>query len=99
MKKHGIDIDEHLYTEGEDAVRWRDIWRTLSPSARETLLCLVKLGPTYDGAVPSKVGRDELLEKKLAAKIVIANCEDGFQAATYLGARVWKAGQLLKGAS
>lgn len=72
--------------------RMRDLWDGLSGAARETLICLCKHGPTWDGDVPSKSGRDELLEKKMAAKIVLKNCEDGYQAATYLGAHAYRAG-------
>jgi hypothetical protein len=87
-----------VHIEGDDAARWREIWRGLSGAARDTLTCLCKHGPTYDGNVPSKSGRDELLQKKLAAKVVLANCEQGFQAATYLGSHVWKSGQALRDA-
>jgi hypothetical protein len=89
---------ESVHVEGDDAARWRDIYRSLSGAARETLTCLCKNGPTYDGSVPSKSGRDELLQKKLAAKIVLANCDFGYQAATYLGCHVWKSGTALKAA-
>lgn len=88
------NLDEEDF---EDA-KYRNIWRQLSGAARETLHCLFKHGPTWDGDVPSKCGRDELLEKRLASKICMANGEDGYQAATYLGARVWRQGQLVKAA-
>jgi len=90
-----LDIYEH-HIDGDDAEKWRTIYRGLSGAAIDTLHCLCKNGPTWDGSVPSKQGRDELLSKRLAAKIVIKNCEDGYQAATYLGARVWKAGLAMK---
>lgn len=92
----GIQPIESVHIEGDDAARWRAIWRGLSGAARDTLRCLCLKGPTYDGNVPSKSGRDELLDKKLAAKVVLANCEEGYQAATYLGAHVWKAGNASK---
>jgi hypothetical protein len=88
-----------IYTDGDDAARWREIYRSLSGGAIDTLACLCKYGPTYDGNVPSKAGRDELWDKKLCARIVLKGCEFGYQAATYLGAHVWKAGQALKAAS
>lgn len=93
-----LDLSSGIYTDGEDAVRWREIWRSLGGSARDVLYQLVVKGPTYDGDVISKAGRDELLDKKLAAKVVLSKCEWGFQAATYLGAHVCKAGHALKGA-
>lgn len=66
------------------------IRRNLSPAARDTLRCLCECGPTWDGDVPSKAGRDELLALNLAAKIVLAKCRDGYQAATYLGLAVYR---------
>lgn len=67
-------------------------WAGLSGAARDTLICLCRKGPTWDGDVPSKGGRDELLDKKMAAKIVIKNNEQGYQAATYKGSRAYKYG-------
>jgi len=95
----GLEPLPTVHIEGEDAARWRGIWRGLSGAAKDTLRCLCIKGPTWDGDVPSKSGRDELLEKKLAAKICLANCEQGYQAATYLGSHVWKSGQALKTSS
>lgn len=71
---------------------YRPLWDGLSPAARDTLRCLCERGPTWDGDLPSKRGRDELLSKNLAAKIVLAKSEYGYQAATYLGARAYRAG-------
>jgi hypothetical protein len=59
-------------------------WHALSSEAKETLFALVKEGPLFDGDVPSKSGRDELLEHGLATKCVVKG-EQGFQAANYLG--------------
>lgn len=70
------------------------MWNDLPSNAKETLRCLCICGPTYDGCVPSKTGRDTLLDKKMAAKIVIKNNEQGYQAATYLGSRVFRYGYL-----
>lgn len=90
---------------------YRALWGALSGAAKDTLVCLCKHGPTWDGDVPSKTGRDELLEKGLTSKIVMGDCwrkvawrrpakitnpcsekEEGYQAATYLGAAVYKYG-------
>jgi hypothetical protein len=68
------------------------IWNALTGAARETLICLCKRGPTWDGDVPSKSGRDELLKQGLAAKIVLKGNEQGYQAATYKGSQVFRAG-------
>lgn len=62
-------------------------WNSLSGSAKDTLCALHTAGPLWDGDVPSKSGRDELLKKKLAAKIIVKN-EEGYQACTYRGHRV-----------
>jgi hypothetical protein len=40
----------------------------LSSSAADVLRCLFIHGPTWDGNVPSKSGRDELVDMKLAAR-------------------------------
>lgn len=92
-----LDSNHPLYESGDWARDQFQIWKTLSGSAQETLHGLCKNGPTYDGDVLSKTGRDELLRQKLASKIVVANGEDGYQAATYLGLHVFKAGRFYKG--
>lgn len=56
--------------------------------ALDTLIALVERGPLWDGDVPSKRGRDILIMRGLAAK-VINNGEDGYQAATYYGAQIY----------
>ena len=56
----------------------------------DTLVALVEHGPLWDGDVPSKVGRDGLLERGLAVKVVVKG-EDGWQAATYRGRDAYKA--------
>lgn len=45
----------------------------MSSAAREVLRCLFFHGPTWDGDVPSKSGRDELVGMKLADRM------DGWQ--------------------
>lgn len=51
----------------------------LSSSAAETLRCLFFHGPTWDGNVPSKSGRDELVNMGLA------QCGKGWQWLTRAG--------------
>ncbi len=66
-----------------------------------------KHGPLWDGDVPSKSGRDDLIALRMAARIVMGDqwvkaqrnrsetmlqAEEGYQAATPLGRAVWKAG-------
>lgn len=41
----------------------------LSSSAIESMRCMFLHGPTYDGNIPSKAGRDELFDLKLATRI------------------------------
>lgn len=51
-------------------------------NARDTLLCLWIHGPTWDGNVPSKAGRDWLVDQKLAVR------GDGWQWLTESGGRL-----------
>lgn len=66
----------------------------LTGAEKETLIGLVERGPLWDGDVPSKAGRDSLLEKGLAIRVVVKG-EDGFTAATYGGRDKYK--QLFNG--
>ncbi len=50
----------------------------------DTLIALVEQGPLWDGDLPSKTGRDCLIERGLAVRVVVKG-EDGWQAATYAG--------------
>jgi hypothetical protein len=54
----------------------------------DTLIALVENGPLEDGDVPSKSGRDSLISRGLAVKIVVKG-SDGYNAATYLGRDVY----------
>ena len=56
----------------------------LTSSETETLIALIENGPLWDGDVPCKSGRDSLVKKGLAEKIIVKG-EDGYQAATYRG--------------
>lgn len=62
----------------------------LTGSETDTLIALVEQGPLWDGDVPSKQGRDSLVQRGLAAKVVVKG-EDGWQAATYAGRDAYKA--------
>ena len=79
-----------IYSDEEDA-QFIAIWQSLSSAARDTLKCLVYKGPCWDGDVPSKSGRDELLDKNLASKAVVKK-EQGYQVANYLGWMVYRVG-------
>lgn len=56
----------------------------------DTLIALVECGPLFDGDVPSKAGRDALLHRGYAVRIVVHG-SDGYQAATYRGRDAYKA--------
>lgn len=60
----------------------------LTGGEKDTLVALVESGPLWDGDVPSKVGRDSLLQKDLAIRVVVKG-EDGWQAATYKGRNIY----------
>lgn len=64
--------------------------RNLTGAEKATLVALVESGPLWDGDVPSKTGRDALLEKGLAQRVVVRG-EDGWQAATYAGRDAYRA--------
>jgi hypothetical protein len=59
----------------EDLTRGADI---------DSLIALVEHGPLWDGDVPSKSGRDALIDKGLAVRVLVNGC-DGYTAATYAG--------------
>lgn len=52
---------------------------------RDCIYAAYKNGPLFDGDVPSKAGRNSLLEKGYMAKVVVKG-EDGFNACTHKGA-------------
>jgi hypothetical protein len=58
-------------------------------SVTDTLYGMFKNGPLYDGDVCSKQGRDRLLDKDYCAKVVVKG-QDGFNACTYKGQRLYK---------
>lgn len=55
----------------------------------DTLVALVERGPLWDGDVPSKQGRDELIQLGYAVRVVF-KLEDGYTAATYAGRDAYK---------
>lgn len=60
------------------------ITQDFTGGALDTLIALVERGPVFDGDIPSKVGRDKLLEMGFAFRTIV-NGEDGYQAVTYKG--------------
>lgn len=55
----------------------------------DTLYGMLERGPLYDGDVCSKQERDRLLEKGYCAKVVVKG-QDGFNACTYKGQRLYR---------
>lgn len=55
----------------------------------DDLTALVESGPLWDGDVPSKLGRDYLIEHGLAVRVIVRG-SDGYTAATYAGRDEYK---------
>ena len=55
----------------------------------DCLVALVEKGPLWDGDVPSKRGRDALIEQGLAVRVIVEG-SDGYTAATYAGRDAYK---------
>ncbi len=71
------------------------LWRTvngmnLNGAEVDTLVALVEQGPLWDGDVPSKTGRDRLIDRGLATRVVVKG-EDGWTAASYTGRDAYRA--------
>lgn len=83
--------DEKLSTDGELAWACKLICRvqTMASGERDTIRAAFTAGPLYDGDVPSKSGRDALLEDGMIAKVVVKG-EEGFNACTYRGAAAYR---------
>ena len=62
---------------------------SLSGGSIDCLIAAFTQGPLFDGDVPSKTGRDALLEYGMVAKVVV-NGEEGYNACTYRGARAFR---------
>lgn len=73
-----------------------ELWKVLPGNAADTLNALVKNGPLWDGNVPSKTGRDLLVDLHLATRGIVVKGEMGYQAATPMGLEVWRAGHPVK---
>lgn len=52
---------------------------------RDCIRATYRNGPLFDGDIPSKVGRNSLLENDYLAKVVVKG-EDGYNACTHKGA-------------
>lgn len=94
MIKHllgSISESIELSTDKEirDAVKLILLAEDARKNAFDTLICLFKYGPVYDGDVPSKSERDWLVNNGLAAKVIYKG-EDGYQALTYKGSKCYR---------
>jgi hypothetical protein len=69
---------------------WRVVqpWLEANGGALDTLIGLVERGPLADGDVPSKAGRNCLIEWGLAVRTVVKG-EEGYQAATMDGVQAF----------
>lgn len=67
----------------------REVTDTLSGAEIDTLVALVEQGPLQDGDVPSKTGRNGLIDAGLAVRVLVKG-EDDYTAATYQGRDVYK---------
>ena len=67
-------------------------WDALSSAHREVLNLLIHQGPIFDGNIPSKSARDDLISVGLAVRCCYMG-EDGYTAASYQGLEVFKAGK------
>lgn len=60
-----------------------------SGAVMDTLIALIENGPLEDGDVPSKNGRDTLIEQGCAQRVVVKG-DDGYTAATLKGAALYR---------
>lgn len=60
-----------------------------SGAVMDTLIALIERGPLEDGDVPSKNGRDTLIARGFAQRVVVKR-QDGFTAATIKGAALYR---------
>lgn len=63
--------------------------KPLTGAEIDTLAALVEHGPLWDGEVPSKSGRDDLIDRGFAVRVMVKG-EDGHTAATYAGRDAYK---------
>lgn len=67
------------------------VWDGLGSAQREVLTQLLFQGPVYDGNIPSKSARDDLISYGLAARVCFLG-EQGYTAATYKALPVFERG-------
>ena len=73
---------------------YRNLLGILNGGVLDTLVALVENGPVWAGDLPSKSGRDMLVQSGLAIPTVARTKEngwgDGYTAVTFLGAELYK---------
>ena len=75
---------------GSSGAQGADDWGAVMTGAEiDCLVALVERGPLWDGDVPSKSGRDSLIQQGMACRVVVAG-RDGYTAATYYGRDAYK---------
>lgn len=86
----GERLDLSSKSELLEAIDLADLALRMGPGHRDTLRACHDAGPLWDGDVPSKAHRDDLLEVGAIAKVVVRG-EEGFNACTYRGRSLLKA--------
>jgi hypothetical protein len=61
----------------------------MDSAMRDTLRACFECGPIWDGDLPSKTGRDSLVELGFVQGVVVSG-EEGYNACTYMGARAYR---------
>lgn len=61
----------------------------------DTIAAAFESGPLWDGDVPSKSARDTLTVDGFMQRVVVKG-EEGFNACTYLGARLYRLGKAIR---
>lgn len=80
-----FDSDERI----TDAVKFISIVQEMSQSEKDVIMGSFEHGPLWDGDIPSKSGRDSLLDSGFISKVVVKG-EEGYNACTYKGARAYR---------
>lgn len=90
--------DVELSTESELKKALLLILRAQAETSGEydTLKACFTYGPLYDGDIPSKTARDYLMEDDFIVKVVNSG-EEGYNACTYKGARLYRLLKLIHG--
>jgi hypothetical protein len=85
------EIDQSLASRAEMLflIEMAEIEEQLDGAAIDTLHALFVNGPLYDGDIPSKRGRDFLVENDLVARITVKG-EAGYNACTHFGDKMYK---------